>query len=117
MSRLHSLRASIDDVARFLDAGAGDLFSIPSDVTEGQQGVVMFETGGGRRLRMMRWGFPRRIRDAWQEGREADIIGLVADLTNPMWEQTVVDPRYRCVIPITHFGNPEGDPGAKTRTW
>jgi len=117
MSRLQSLRASIDDVASFLSADAGGLFAIPSDVTEGQQGVIMFEAGGGRRLRMMRWGFPRRIRDARQEGREADIIGLVADLTNPMWEHTVVDPRYRCVIPITHFGNPKGDPGAKTRTW
>lgn len=44
-------------------------------------------------------------------------IGLVADLTNPMWEQVVVDTRYRCLIPLTHFANPNGDPGAKTRTW
>jgi len=117
MSRLHSLRASVADVVKHLDAEAGDLFAVPADVTEGDQGLVIFEAGGRRRLRMMRWGFPRRIRDARMEGREADIIGLVADLTNPMWEQTVVDPRYRCIIPITHFGNPEGDAGAKTRTW
>jgi len=117
MSRLHSLRASVADVVKHLDAEAGDLFAVPADVTEGDQGLVIFEAGGRRRLRMMRWGFPRRIRDARMEGSEADIIGLVADLTNPMWEQTVADPRYRCIIPITHFGNPEGDAGAKTRTW
>lgn len=117
MSRLHSLRASIGEVARYLDADAGDLFALPPDVTKGREGPVMFEAAGRRRLRMMRWGFPRRIRDKRMEGREAEIIGLVADLTNPMWEQTVVDPRYRCIISMTHFGNPEGDAGAKTRTW
>lgn len=90
---------------------------LPSDVTEGRDGLVLFETGGRRRLRLMRWGFPRRIRDPRLQGKEADIIGLVADLTNPMWEETVVDPRYRCIIPITHFANPDGEAGKKTRTW
>ena len=117
MSRLHSLRATIDDVARFLDAGPRGQITLPPDVTEGRQGLVMFEAGGHRRLRMMRWGFPRRIRDAQLQRNEPEIIGLVADLTNPLWEQTVIDPRYRCIIPITHFGNPDGDEGAKTRTW
>ena len=117
MSRLHSLRAPVADVANQLAAEAGNIFAIPPDVSEGDQGLVMFEAGGLRRLRLMRWGFPRRVRDERAVGIEPEIIGLVADLTNPMWEQTVVDPRYRCVIPITHFGNPEGDAGAKTRTW
>lgn len=117
MSRLHSLRASLDQVASFLNAEPQEPIAIPPDVTEGRQGLVMFEANGRRRLRMMRWGFPRHIRDLRLQGKEADIIGLVADLTNPMWEQMVVEPRYRCIIPITHFGNPDGDPGAKTRTW
>jgi putative SOS response-associated peptidase YedK len=34
-----------------------------------------------------------------------------------MWKETVVDPRYRCLIVLTHFANPDGDEGAKTRTW
>ncbi|TPG42546.1 hypothetical protein EAH79_01270 [Sphingomonas koreensis] len=38
-------------------------------------------------------------------------------MTNPMWEQVVVDPRHRCLIPLTHFANPDGDKGAKTRSW
>ncbi len=42
---------------------------------------------------------------------------MVADLTNPMWEHTVVQPHYRCLIALTHFANPSGDPGAKTRSW
>lgn len=34
-----------------------------------------------------------------------------------MWEHMVVDPRYRCLIVLTHFANPDGAPGHKTRTW
>jgi len=29
----------------------------------------------------------------------------------------VVDPRQRCLIALTHFANPDGVPGEKTRTW
>jgi putative SOS response-associated peptidase YedK len=34
-----------------------------------------------------------------------------------MWERTVVDRQYRCLIPLTHFANPDGVKGEKTRTW
>lgn len=117
MSRLHSLRASIETVAAQFSTGAPGPIALPSDTTEGRNGLVLYETGGQRRLRLMRWGFPRRIRDLKLQAKEPEIIGLVADLTNPMWEQMVVEPRYRCIVPITHFANPDGDPGAKTRTW
>lgn len=117
MSRLHSLRASVADVAAFLGAEPGAGLTVPSETVEGHDGLVMFSGGGARRLRLMRWGFPRLTREMRLRGDEAGIIGLVADLTNPMWEHLIVDPRYRCIIPITHFGNPDGDPGEKTRTW
>lgn len=115
MCRLHSLRSTIDEVTTFLRAEPATTATIPTEMIEGGLGPVAFEVGGRRRLRMMRWGFPRRGHDAGRDG--ADIIGLVADLTNPLWENTVVDPRYRCIIPMTHFANPDGDLGAKTRTW
>jgi hypothetical protein len=31
-------------------------------------------------------------------------VNFVADLTSLMWEKMVVDPCYRCLIPVTHFG-------------
>lgn len=34
-----------------------------------------------------------------------------------MWDTLVVEPRYRCLIPLTHFANPAGDQGSKTRSW
>lgn len=117
MSRLHNLRAAIDTVACLFDAQPVGSIAIPSETVEGLSGLVMYEAGDVRRLRLMRWGFPRMTREGRLRGEEPGIIGLVADLTNAMWEQLVVDARYRCVIPITHFANPDGVPGERTRTW
>lgn len=41
-----------------------------------------------------------------REGEPPSRIGLVAVLTNPLWDRIVVDPKYRCLIALTHFGNP-----------
>jgi putative SOS response-associated peptidase YedK len=109
--------ASAAEVAAHFGAEAPDDLVIPHETSEGLPGLVAFERGGQRRLRSLTWGFPRLTREAWLCGAEPGRLGLVADLTNPMWEHLVVDPRYRCLIVLTHFANPDGDPGAKTRTW
>lgn len=86
------------------------------ETTEGCAGIVVISRDGRRLLRSMTWGFPRPSIAA-RHGAAPEQVGLLADLTNPMWEGLVQDPRYRCLIPITHFANPDGEPGAKTRTW
>jgi putative SOS response-associated peptidase YedK len=112
MSRIHTIMASAADIAAHFGAeAAGDLV-VPSETTEGLPGLVVFERDGQRHLRSLTWGFPRIAR-----GEEPTKLGLVADLTNPMWDKIVVEPRYRCLIVLTHFGNPDGEPGEKTRTW
>lgn len=111
MSRLYANMKFPEEVAaHFGVESAGDVAYSQTSV-EGDPGAVIFERDGERRMRAMNWGFPRIARDG------PDRIGLVADLTNPMWDSMVADTRYRCLIPITHFANPSGDPGAKTRTW
>jgi putative SOS response-associated peptidase YedK len=77
----------------------------------------VFEKHGRRLLRQMDWGFPRLTREMRERGDLPGRIGLVADLTNPLWDKLVVKPQYRCLIPLTHFANPNGDPGSKTRSW
>lgn len=113
MSRLHAQLLFAADVAAYAGASEVPGMIMPPQVTEGHRGVVIFEVDGRRVMREMRWGFPRTA----QGNDEAGIIGLVADLTNPLWKGTVVDPKYRCIIPISHFGNPDGEAGKKTRTW
>jgi putative SOS response-associated peptidase YedK len=93
------------------------IISMPSEMAEGMDGPIVIENSGRRLLKMARWGFPRRTLKAAIDGEEPGIIGLVADLTNPMWDTLVVDPRYRCLIPLTHFANPAGEQGSKTRSW
>lgn len=117
MSRLHCFLATAAEIAAHFSASYPQGLIVPQQTVEGLMGLAVFETERGRTLRSLRWGFPRRARGGRPPEEGPDRIGLVADLTNPMWEHLVVDPRYRCLIPITHFANPDGVPGAMTRTW
>ena len=117
MSRLYTLSRGVTEVAAWFGVKGPIEVGAPSETIEGNPGLVVFEAGGDRRMKAMRWGFPRLTREMRLRGDPPGKIGLVADLTNPMWEHLVVEPRYRCLIPFTHFANPDGDPGEKTRTW
>jgi putative SOS response-associated peptidase YedK len=117
MSRLHTVRSTIAQIADEFGAEAGPDLNVPDETVEGNAGLVVFESNGRRMLRSATWGFPRSSLEAAVRGDPPQRVGMVADLTNPMWKRVVVDPRYRCLIPITHFGNPDGVSGAKTRTW
>jgi putative SOS response-associated peptidase YedK len=117
MSRLHTVQASIEDVARHFRAEVPDGLTIPRDTIEGCPGVVVVRREGRRYLRNYSWGFPRPDRERIERGDPPEPLGLVANSTNPMWEKVIPDPRYRCLIVLTHFANPDGIPGGKTRTW
>ena len=117
MSRLHIALASLADIDAHFEADAAPGIVVPAETIEGGRGVVVLEVGGRRRLKSPTWGFPRLTQEMRLRGDPPGRIGLVADLTNPMWEQLVVEPRYRCLIALTHFANPDGVPGEKTRTW
>ncbi|WP_246755416.1 MULTISPECIES: hypothetical protein [Rhizobium] len=117
MSRLFAVVRTIDEIAAHFGVDDPPTISVPTETVEGSQGLIVFEKDGRRLLKSMPWGFARHTREMRLHGEPPGRIGLVADLTNPMWEHLVVDPRYRCLIPITHFANPEGVPGHKTRAW
>ena len=60
----------------------------------------------------------RRLESRWLvDFRKGHRELFAADLTNPMWDKMVPDPRYRCLIPVTAFAQPEGPSGRMTRTW
>jgi putative SOS response-associated peptidase YedK len=117
MSRLYTVMASVPEVAAHFGVEPVPEIEKPTEVTEGLPGLVVYEKAGRRIMKALTWGFPRLTREMRVRGDPPGVIGLVADVTNPMWDQMVVEPRYRCLIPITHFANPDGVPGAKTRTW
>jgi len=117
MSRLHAITCGIDEIARQFEAEAAPGLAIPGEIKEGLPGLVVLEKDGRRVLKSLDWGFPRSTREMRLRGEPPGRIGLVASLDNPMWDKLVVDPRYRCLIVLTHFANPAGEAGAKTRSW
>lgn len=117
MSRLYALMADAPEVAAHFNADARDLTDVRRLISEGLRGIVVTEKDGRRVLRELTWGFPRHTREMAEHGEPPQRVGMVADLTNPMWDAMVVDPHYRCLIPLTHFANPEGESGKKTTTW
>ncbi|MGR9268135.1 hypothetical protein ACU8OQ_12285 [Rhizobium leguminosarum] len=115
MSRLYAITRTTDEiVAHFAIPQAR---SMPEETVEGAPGLIVIEKDGLRLLKSLTWGFPRHTSEMRHNGEPPGRIGLVADLTNPLWNKTVIDPRYRCLIPLTHFANPGGPKGEKTRAW
>lgn len=117
MSRLHTVMASPAEIAAHFGIDPVRDVHIPDETVEGLPGLIIFEKGSRRILKSVTWGFPRVTREMRERGEDPGRVGMVADLTNPMWERIVVEPRYRCLIVLTHFANPDGDEGGKTRTW
>lgn len=109
--------ADLPEVAAHFGVEPAPEIEKPSETTEGLPGLVVWEKNGRRIMRALTWGFPRLTKEMRERGDPPGLIGLVADLTNPLWDKLVVDPRYRCLIPLTHFANPDGVSGGKTRTW
>jgi len=117
MSRLHTILASGPEIAAHFGVDPVPQVDHAYEMVEGNRGLVVRESHGRRVLQTMTWGFPRLTQEMRDRGEPVGRIGLVADLTNRLWDKTVADPRYRCLIVLTHFANPDGQPREKTRTW
>ncbi|WP_428671997.1 SOS response-associated peptidase family protein [Reyranella sp.] len=112
MSNLYRLDAGIVDLARQFGAEPAPELPVPSPVQPGKQGLIVRGTSRRRSMHVLQWGFPRPGRNV-----EPSPVNLVADLTNPMWDGMAPEPRYRCLIPVSALGQPDGPKGWMTRTW
>lgn len=117
MSRLFAVARGMNEIVAHFGIDVPPVFEVPSETIEGTQGLIVIEKDSLHLLKSVPWGFPRQTSEMRHSGEPPGRIGLVADLTNPLWNKTVVDPRYRCLIPLTHFANPDGPKGEKTRAW
>ena len=96
MARLYKVEASAEEIAAHFEAETPAPIDVPVDTVEGAPGLVVIEAHGRRVLKLLPWGFPRLTREMRERGDPPARIGLVADLTNPLWEGLVAEPRYRC---------------------
>lgn len=117
MARLYAISISTDAIADQFEVAEPDGTNMPPELVEGMSGPIIVEREGVRLLKTASWGFPRHSSETRWRGEPVGRIGLVANLTNPLWDRVAVDPRYRCLIPLSHFANPEGVSGKKTRAW
>lgn len=117
MSRLFAVTRTLGEIVAHFAVDVPTTVQVPGETVEGGNGLVVIQKDGLRLLKSIPWGFPRQTRSMRHDDEPPSRIGLVADLTNPLWERVAVDPRYRCLIPLTHFANPDGPKGEKTRVW
>ena len=117
MARLYAITCSAAEIAAQFEVATSSEVGVPPELVEGMMGPIVVERDGTRLLKAASWGFPRQTAEMRWKGEPIGRVGLVADLRNPLWDRVAVDPRYRCLIPMTHFANPEGVPGKKTRAW
>jgi putative SOS response-associated peptidase YedK len=112
MSNLYRLDASTTELMHQFGVVPAPELPVPSPVRPGERGLIVRGVSGERSMHVLKWGFPRPGRDV-----EPATVNLVADLTNFMWDGMVPDPRYRCLVPVSALGQPDGPKGSKTRTW
>ena len=117
MCNLYSLRSSAAEIAVHFGVSDPPALDIPAETKPGEPGIIVRQGAGRRVMQSLRWGFPRPQADRDGNPLHLKPVNLVADLTNPMWDRMVPDPRYRCLIPLTEFAQPEGPRGRMTRTW
>src|ERR1700679_991711 len=117
MCNLYTVRKSADEVAAHFGAEVPKPIDMKADTAKGGPGIIIRAHNGRRLVQQLGWGFPRLTREMRGRNQPAEPANPVPNLTSLMWEQMVVDPRYRCLIPVEQFAEPDGLPGKKTRTW
>jgi putative SOS response-associated peptidase YedK len=113
---LYTIRKSAAEVAAHFGVSDPGRSNAPEEVYPGCPGVVVREAEGVRVMQSMAWGFPLRLKGMSLTAKPKP-VNNIADLAKPMWKGLAAKPRWRCLIPVTHFAEAEGPKGAKTRTW
>ena len=117
MCNLYSVRPSAAEIASHFCVAVPNI-EVPAETRPREPGLVVRQSGDRRVIQLLDWGFPLpQLHKVTRAPINPKPVNLVANLTSPMWERIVPDPRYRCLIPLSEFGEPDGPAGAMTRTW
>lgn len=117
MCNLYEIPQSMADMAAHFGIAEPPALDIPQETKRGEPGLIVRGSVSQRIMLAATWGFPRPQRDRGGQLLHPEPVNLIADLTNPMWREMAPDPRYRCLIPVAAFAQPDGKRGSMTRTW
>lgn len=116
MCNLYTVRVTAAEVAAHFGVPNPMQSNASDEVYPGMPGLVVTENEGVRELRSMTWGFPLRLKGMKPEAKPKP-VNNVRELTKGMWVGVARKPQWRCLIPVTHFAEAEGEKGKMTRTW
>ena len=116
MCNLYTIRVTAAEVAAHFGVPNPMQSNASDEVYPGMPGLVVTENEGVRELRSMTWGFPLRLKAMKPEAKPKP-VNNVRELTKGMWVGLARKPQWRCLIPVTHFAEAEGEKGKMTRTW
>ena len=116
MCNLYTVRVTAAEVAAHFGVPNPMQSNASDEVYPGMPGLVVTENEGVRELRSMTWGFPLRLKSMKPEAKPKP-VNNVRELTKGMWVGVARKPQWRCLIPVTHFAEAEGEKGKMTRTW
>ena len=114
MCNLYRMTKNPDEVAKWFgavnDAVGGNY---AAEVYPGYPGLVMAEG----KVRQMTWGFPLQRTGAKGQPLKPKPVNNAREdkLTTGFWRDSFA--RRRCLIPVTAWGEAEGEKGRMTRTW
>lgn len=115
MCNLYRMTSNAQAIAELFRAdAAGRNLPALSEIYPESEAPVVIGAGAGRRLEMMRWGWP-------PFGEIRRPITNVRNLASPLWRGALADPARRCLVPVTAFSewSAAADPatGRKRKHW
>lgn len=112
MCNLYRLRQTIEEVARTFAVTAENGANFAADVYPGYSGLVVAQG----HIRVMNWGFPVRLKAMKPTSKPKPVTNARDDkLETYFWRDSFE--HRRCLIPVTRWAEPEGEPRRMTRTW
>ncbi len=108
MCNLYRMTGAAQAIAQLFAAETGGR-NLPAieEIYPDQMAPVVTAQGAGRRLEMMRWGWP-------PFGEIKRPITNVRNLASPLWRSALADPARRCLVPVTAFSEWSAAPNAQT---
>jgi len=113
MCNLYRLKAAKAEIAQLFGAEVPAGTNMPEEMYPGYPGLVT----NGAEMRTMTWGFPLVLKGKKGQTLKPKPVTNARDdkLHTPFWQSSFE--RRRCLIPVTQWAEPEGEPGRMTRTW
>ncbi len=108
MCNLYRMTSNAQAIAQLFTADvAGRNLPALTEIYPDQDAPVVVSDLAGRRLAMMRWGWP-------PFGEVRRPITNVRNLASPMWRSALADPARRCLVPVTAFSEWSAAPDPQT---